>query len=264
MSTTGEVVPGVVDALVNAIMRLNEKCVQHHADKKSRKQTRVWQGRSPVASHEFEIGLAEELAECLPGLHFFVDYPVSVQRTSRRPATYYPDIMAIEHLQLDTENPRGDVVGTGTVVGLVDVKVDLGYVNAEFYGLDRRDGTKPAKFNQRETELGQAETWTCNYRVGGGSQGEAKQRPRGNKIILTPIGRLTKVAIVCTAANEHKHATAEAFGEALHREGYRLLVLLKNRLHPNDGPLERDEVRENVKSQSSQIGEAFGDLLKKV
>jgi hypothetical protein len=115
-----------VDAETKKLIRSMVRLFQERKQGK-RISARVYRGRAAPVSYEFENRFAMLLKRVLPDNYsIYVDYPISYKvRNKRRKTTSYPDILIVE-----------DEDG---VVGIIEVKIDLGYLNKGWIPKNKKD-----------------------------------------------------------------------------------------------------------------------------
>lgn len=98
-----------------------EKAVKIFDDKKRKKEilkNRVFRGRAASSSSDLEDLLAIAIAESIPKKYsVFVDYPLSFKSGNKGTITMYPDI---------------SIIKDNILVGIVEFKIDLGYMKKEW------------------------------------------------------------------------------------------------------------------------------------
>lgn len=240
----------VTDALIKAVISLHKKFKDSHQKRLDEKpQERVWQGRGISLSSVLEMETAKNLSELYPEYHFLVDYPISIYKRGKRLRTIYPDILVLKNFT-PKKNDKCEVVA------IIDLKIDLGYANMEYY----RE-IKNKKFSQKEKQIEEAELCKFNYIVGGYSNEEKKLNNEIGKLKakMPKKGKLKKVFIICTKGNDHSRS--EEIEEILKGKGYSVLFLLDDKnLHPNTLKEKGKDFTKHIQQKEDEIEKVFRGL----
>ncbi len=230
----------VVAALVDAVVAVHEASLTNHKEKLLN-SSRVRMGRNPAVASVFERNLAQNLSKLWEDCYFLVDYPISLYEGGKSLRTViYPDILVLK--DYDPEK-RG---AAARVVGILDLKIDLGYLDLDYF---EEDG----KFDTRERKIRRATECQWNYIAGGYSGKEkAENKIRGKQRAAMDPGQagFLRVCIVLTRNNDHDRS--EAFEAAMQRNGYRVAFLLGDSIHYNDGEShERPDFERQVRASGA-------------
>jgi len=229
------------EKIIEALKNLNNRFRENHKLKINTDKVRI--GRSNSVSYVFEREIAKILSDKFPQYLFLVDYPISLLDAYNNILTYnngeetknvqpvYPDILVVSGINV-TKSDSGGYSATnnnGQVIALLDLKIDLGYVDLKYY-----EGEKSNKksFAFRESNINKAKKCRFNYIVGGYSEDE--------KIINKDIGKLCaefpensslkRISIICTKVNSHDRH--DNYCKIMKKFGYDVILLLEE-CHPN-------------------------------
>jgi hypothetical protein len=260
--------PGGIEMQENIVERIQKSLfwlVDFYGDQRKRKlgNKEIILGRNQSASSLFQT----EFAKHLFGNGKFtvlVDYPVSfgeylTQTQKRKAKTLYPDLLVM----------AGD-----TLRGVIELKLDLGFLKSGHYGLTRvRTQTERWKysgqsnFKEDYSNLMHAKELRYKYPVG-------FLHPERKKIKLpSDKGKISKICMVVTKQNNH--GRFEAFQESINDSGFKFLCLLDG-IHPNErmtyvktGQMEnlsqstesiKNRIQVELKRKEKQIQDVFRDL----
>jgi hypothetical protein len=189
-----------------------EKSVTAFFSKKEEKQIspRIKRGRSPSSSAEIEDLLARAISDVIPkNYYILVDYPLSYKIPEhKRAKTIYPDIAIVERERL---------------FGIIEFKVDLGYLQEEW----------STQSNGIFQELKQAKTVTHREEVG---------VPNKTKVDLGVNKTLKRCVVVLT--NENDHGRMDKF-----KKQNKCFVLFSGK-HPNSHDIPISKKEEFIKELS--------------
>jgi hypothetical protein len=240
----------ITNALINAVISLHEEFIESHRErKKERPKKRVWQGRGVSLSSVFEMEAAKNISEVYPKYHFLVDYPISIYKNGTWLRTIYPDILVLKNFNIDKNNKC-------EVVAIIDLKIDLGYANMEYY-----EEENDTKFSEKERDIREASLCKFNYIVGAYSDEEKKLNDDIGKLEakMPRKGKLKKIFIVCTKGNDHSRS--ERVEKALKEKGYKVLFLLDNKnLHPNSLEEKSRDFKKHILGKGTVIERIFKGL----
>ncbi|MCK4422202.1 hypothetical protein KAW48_10425 [candidate division WOR-3 bacterium] len=240
----------ITNALVNSVNSLHKNFQESHQKRLDEKnQERVWQGRGKSLSSVFEMETAKNISEVHPKYHFLVDYPISIYKGERRLRTIYPDILILKNF-----NPKKN--DKCEVVAIIDLKIDLGYANMEYY-----EEKTDKKFSSKEKQIEEASICKFNYIVGGYSKEEKKLNVEIGKLEakMPGKGKLKKIFIICTKGNDHSRS--EKIEKILKKKEYNVLFLLDDKnLHPNSFEDMTKAFKKHIEGKKSLIEKAFRGL----
>jgi hypothetical protein len=141
---------------MDEIRKLLKDIMQLFQEKKKSKKIdrQIKRGRAHSVANEFEDRFARLLRRLLPRDYFFmVDYPITYKNPRmRRAKTLYPDIA---------------IVKNGSLVGIFDLKIDLGYLSPDWV---RKSGAEFRKLRRADyvcynTEVGTNQGTVCELKV---------------------------------------------------------------------------------------------------
>jgi len=240
----------ITDALIKSVISLHDKFKHSHKKRLDEKpQERVWQGRGHSLSSVLEMETAKNLSELYPEYYFLVDYPISIYKRGKRLRTIYPDILVLKNFT-PIKNDKCEVVA------IIDLKIDLGYANMEYY---REINDK--KFSQKEKQIEEAELCKFNYIVGGYSEEEKRKNDEIGKLKakMPGKGKLKKIFIICTKGNDHSRS--EEIEGILKKKGYKVLFLLDDKnLHPNTLKEKGKDFKRHIQGKKTDIEKVFRGL----
>lgn len=176
------------------------------------KSNRVLLGRSFSMGSQFQYNLASKLFSKY-GFLVLVDYPIKLPN---RRQCLYPDILVIKNNRL---------------IGIIEVKIDLGLIRLGFFGIKHTKRSKEKysyskkenKFMKHYNELSNSDYFTYKILNEDGTKTKSKPVMIGKKI--------EKISLVVT---KHNHPKREkCFYESMKDSGFKLLFILE-KIHPND------------------------------
>ena len=119
----------IINAIKESLKELNKASIKNHKEKnhKSNKD-KVWYGRSKSLSSVFERSLANKLSGAYykKNYYFLVDYPITLYSNERKRSIIYPDILILKDFKPNDKDSAGEIVA------LIDLKIDLGYVDLKY------------------------------------------------------------------------------------------------------------------------------------
>jgi hypothetical protein len=238
-------------ALANATVALHSEFRKNHKLKLNTGKVRF--GRSPSLSHVFEREVASNLSEIYPEYLFLVDYPISLYDSNDKYLrTLYFDNLIIKGIDIEKRKT------SGTLVGILDLKIDLGYVDLREYGYDDQDLTKilaSSEFSKREELICSPNAIQFNYVVNAHSETEKQQNRDIGKLKVKIPPKFKKIAIVCTQHNDHRRS--ESYSNALRENGYEILFLLDQDCHPNRLDDLSKKIKKQIMGKSKEISSMF-------
>lgn len=194
------------------------------ADKKAKKEIgkdhRIWRGRAPSASPELEELLSLVVADEIPkDFSLLVDYPLSYKVSGKRAKTIYPDITVIKHV---------------TIVGIIEFKIDLGYL--------------PKDWSEKSLaifgELKEAKNIKYKKHVG---------TPKAEESSLSVSDALKRCVVVLTKANDHNRI-------ADFQKSNNCFILCGGE-HPNSHDLSMETIKQSIMNSKNDC-EKFVTYLK--
>jgi hypothetical protein len=252
--------------ITTAVINLQNEFVKNHELKINDKQIRV--GRSNSLSYIFERELACSLHNKFPNYAFLVDYPITlcdktgvrIIKNGKKVPIIYPDILIVDKIEL--KNKKEGVIEVN-VVALLDLKIDLGFINLDNYGISykKKKYTAPkinsSKNLKREKYLNSANRVKFNWIVGAYSDNEKEYNKKYGDIYGILSDSIEKISIVCTRENDHGRVTI--YDWVMKTLGYKVIFLLDQN-HPNVAKGIENEIRKEMKSKSPIINEIFSFL----
>lgn len=217
----------------------------------------VIHGRGASAASEFELDFARRLFGESKKKKVLVDYPISFgkYRTDSgktKKKTIYSDILVTEQNFLK---------------GIIEAKIDLGFLNYERYGIRKKNRSyfyekKHNLFKKDYALLLQTGGFSYRYPVG-------FKHPKDFHIIIPKDAEVSRILLVVTRSNDH--GRYEKFRESVIDSGFCFLCILEN-THPNEHPEKNEDLREwsnrikrkihdEVWAKTKEIEETFGELL---
>ena len=202
------------------------------------KQSRIRQGRIDSQGASFQQELALSLFRKTP-YEVLVDYPVQY-RVNEKSKTLYCDILT---------------VSTGFLHGILEVKIDLGFLNCDYFGFNGKECryySDNNEFKQKYREFLSAGEFSYKPYSGIRSGGDKK------RVIIADEGSIAKGLLLVTSENHSERLSA--FCEAVEDSGFRFLCLLDEKTHPNRRP--EIEVIKNEEKHRRFISELKKDIRK--
>ena len=240
----------ITNALFKSVNSLHKSFQESHQKRLDEKnKERVWQGRGVSLSSVFEMETAKNISVLYPEYYFLVDYPISIYKNETWLRTIYPDILVLKNFNFNKNNKC-------EVVAIIDLKIDLGYANMEYY--EEKNDTK---FSDKEKDIEEASLCKFNYIVGGYSDAEKKLNDDIGKLEakMPRKGKLKKIFIICTKGNDHSRS--EDVKKALKEKGYKVLFLLDDKnLHPNSLEEKSGDFKKHIQGKEAVIKRIFKDL----
>ena len=218
----------IVKAIMNALMDLDNEYFKNHKLKKpSKSNVRI--GRSNSVSYVFERKLAKRLGKVFRNYYFFVDYPITLyDKNNTKIKQVYPDIFVVKGLDMEKKDSEGKAVA------IIDLKIDLGYLNLDHYGISK-DGrqieNKNSNFVKREDALNKCDLGRFDYIVGAYSDEEKQINKEKGKLKVKIPKNILKISIISTKDNAH--GRLEIYRKILEKQGYSVLFLLNEKTHLN-------------------------------
>ena len=214
----------IAHVIRKSIQKLVVEYRKNHSEKKEQRGT-IRVGRASSLSSFFEKTFAQELSNIFPDLYFFVDYPISLyDENGKFQVALNYDILIVKNENKNNELEEGEILG------IVDLKIDLGYLNDEYYKMDEKAEDKTKKtFNLRENNFKNAHKISCNKVVN--ANFEKKGTDVLKKIYLKNSENISKLAIVATRNNDHNRAGK--YMEIMAKNGYECYFILDDKHHPN-------------------------------
>lgn len=187
----------------------------------------IIQGRNEAAGPFFQLRLAENLFSEDKKKKVLVDYPINFRsRNQKRMKTVYSDIIVTEG---------------GIIKGVIEAKIDLGWLRPKSYGLvkGKKKGTwtydrSLNEFKRKYNELVRSDEVSYRYPIGFSNPKDANfHLPRSKKMLL--------IFLLVTRQNDHNRSAA--FAKSMRDAGFHFLCLLEN-VHPNEYPKTTVNLRE--------------------
>ena len=240
----------ITNALFKSVNSLHKSFQESHQKRLDEKnKERVWQGRGVSLSSVFEMETAKNISVLYPEYYFLVDYPISIYKNETWLRTIYPDILVLKNFNFNKNNKC-------EVVAIIDLKIDLGYANMEYY-----EEKTDKKFSSKEKQIEEASICKFNYIVGGYSKEEKKLNVEIGKLEakMPGKGKLKKIFIICTKGNDHSRS--EKIEKILKKKEYNVLFLLDDKnLHPNSFEDMTKAFKKHIEGKKSLIEKAFRGL----
>ncbi len=239
----------VTNALIKAVISLHKAFKESRKNRKKQREKpeeRVWQGRGRSLSSVFEFETANKLSEVYPEYYFLVDYPISIYKRETWLRTIYPDILVLKNLNVNK-------IDKCEVVAMIDLKIDLGWVDINDY--------KSKKFAQREKEKRDATNCRFKYIVNAVSEEEKKSNKEIGKLKakIPSKNKLKKIFIICSKMNHPERA--KEFQALLKKNGgYKVLFLLDKHLHPNILEEKSESFKKHIQQKEAAIEKVFRGL----
>ncbi len=227
--------------IIKALKELNNEFRKNHYLKINTDKVRI--GRSNSVSYVFEREIAKMLSEKYPQYLFLVDYPISLldsegsslkykdNRKTKNVQPVYPDILVVSGIDI-SKSDSGDYSAekkVGKVIALLDLKIDLGYVDLKYY--EGKESDKRS-FAFRESNIKRAKKCRFNFIVGGYSEEEKKINKDIGKLsaYFPENDGLKRISIICTKTNSHNRHVE--YCNTMKKFGYNVIFLLE-KCHPN-------------------------------
>lgn len=254
----------MINGIINAIVNLNSEFKKNHELKINDPNSNVRIGRSSSVSHIFEREIATLLSTQYKEYLFLVDYPITLldkdsknlthtqNNKTIKVSTIYPDILVIKNISVK-ENKQGNFTKdnkNSEVVAIIDLKLDLGYVDLEYYR-----GCKNNNFQCRENNLRKSKKCSFNYITGAYSKAEKEINKSIGKLYATIPKSYKRISIVCTKQNSHNRH--KEYEKIMTKLGYTVVFLL-DKCHPNT----LDDITEIIKDEINDKRETLTKIFK--
>lgn len=253
------------EKIIGGLKNLNAEFRENHKLKINTDKVRI--GRSNSVSYIFEREIAKILSEKYPQYLFLVDYPISLLDADNNILTYkngdetknvqpvYPDILVVSGIDV-TKSYSGDYSSTNNnsqVIALLDLKIDLGYVDLNYY--EGNDSDKKS-FAFRESNINNAKKCRFNYIVGGYSVEEKKINKDIGKLRadFPENGSLKRISIICTKINSHDRH--DNYYSKMKEFGYDVIFLLEE-CHPNTIDDIDNKIEEEINKKKDVINKVL-------
>lgn len=188
-------------------------------------------GRKFSLGSHFQYRLAENLFDNTDKL-VLVDKALSFPRKPRKKIRY-PDITIIKNKALK---------------GIIEVKIDIGYLNLNKYGIEKGEKKKylyhknQNNFMKQERKLLSKKYFTFRD----------KRKEKDSKEKIETKGKVPKLFLVATKINDHSRYPY--FKKSVNDAGYSTLLVLENN-HPNRPECTKKKIVGEVKRDKEEINE---------
>ncbi len=241
------------EKIKEALINLNREFIENHKLKLYDGSVRI--GRSQALSHIFEREIAKKLAEIYPDYLFLVDYPISlindgkkIDKQDKRNQPIYPDILITKGIKIKRNRQIYSVYKRKPkVIALLDLKIDIGYVDLKEY-------SKNGRFAIRENKINRAKKCNFNYIVGAYSQEEKDINKKVGDLYADITKDIKKISLVASKVNSHEKEFE--YINKMEKFGYNVIFLLDN-YHPNTIENIEQNIRDEIDKKKKEINKIF-------
>lgn len=195
-------------------------------------------GRKFQLGSRFQYELARDLFQ-KTNYTVLVDYPISYRNKSKS-KTLYPDILVLKK---------------GKLKGIIEVKIDLGYLRFKHFGMKYNKRTKEYtykitrnKFKQNYDDLLSSRKFSYKY----------KQNEKDEKRFVDIPQKIVKIMILVTKHNDH--GRYDYFEKSMKDSGFVLLNILEKK-HPNRDDCKFPDIVDKIRKNQEYYNEAFKGLF---
>ena len=153
----------------------------------------------------------------------------------------------------------------GNVVALLDLKIDLGYLDLSYYNLEETKNKKSKKvikngnlknsgFLIREDKISKAKELKFNYIVGAYSDDEKDINNKKGPLYATISKGFKKISIVCSGKNHTERK--KCFIDLMNKNGYSAVILMDD-IHPNTSDDQSDAIKKCLNKKKDIINNIF-------
>jgi len=196
-------------------------------------------GRKFQLGARFQYELAKELFQNTEYIAL-VDYPISFRYRGKN-KTLYPDIIVLKE---------------DTLKGIIEVKIDLGYLRYKKFGIKYNKDSKKYSFNKGKNSF--KNDYNRLFKLKGFSYILKKNKLKERKYVKIPRN-VKKITIIATKNNAH--GRCGVFEKSMRDSGFTLINIL-DKLNPNDDFCDVSAVKNEIKEKNEYFTKAFKGLLK--
>ncbi|GEM_PF-6992152 len=241
------------EKIKEALISLNSEFIENHKLKLGNSSVRI--GRSQALSHIFEREIANKLSKVYPDYLFLVDYPISLindgkelDKQDKRNQPIYPDILIVKGIKIKRNRQTYSVYKRKPkVIALLDLKIDIGYVDLKEY-------SKNGRFAIRENKIDRAKKCKFNYIVGAYSQEEKDINQNIGDLYADIPKDIKKISLVASKVNSH--GKEFEYINKMENFGYKVIFLLDN-YHPNTIENIEQNIRDEIDKKKKDINKVL-------
>lgn len=224
----------ITDAIIKHVNGLQKHYREMFQNEKNDSNP-VQLGRSFRVSDKLQFEFANALSKQIKSDKILVDYPISC---TIRTQPLYPDILIIK---------------SGIITGIIEMKIDLGFLNLESFGITAK---KKSKYTYRIKD----NNFRTNYENLINSQEVYYKMKSGkkNRVDVKINKKVKKKFLIITEENDH--GRKKYFEQAIKDAGFEILFLLNKTTHPNRDYDLTDDITKELMKKSVKINSFFADL----
>lgn len=203
-----------------------------------REKNNVILGRKFQLGSIFQYELAKELFQ-KTDYTALVDYPISFKYRGKN-KTLYPDILILKG---------------GKLKGVIEVKIDLGYLKIDHFGIEYNKKTKKYKykisknkFRKNYANLLSSDKFSYKYK-----QNDKKER----RFVNIPRNTV-KIMIIVTKHNDHNRY--DYFKNSMYDSNFKVLKILEKQ-HPNHDDCDVSAIKNEIRENEENFNKAFKGLF---
>jgi hypothetical protein len=197
-------------------------------------------GRKFQLGVRFQYELAKQLFQNTEYLAL-VDSPISFKYRGKN-KTLYPDILVLKENKLK---------------GIIEVKIDLGYLKYKKFGISyNKDRSKKYSFNKRKNSFKKNYDRLIKSKEFSYILKKNGLKERKNVKIVRNVKKITTIA-----TKNNDHGRYEVFEESMRNAGF-ILINILDKLNPNDDFCDVSAVKNEIKEKNEYFIKAFKGLLK--
>ena len=225
----------IITNITENIIWLNRKYKELNKQEKD-DNNRVQLGRSFKMVDVFQFEFAKCISDFLKADKIIVDYPTSC---TNRTQPIYPDIQ---------------IISKNEIKGIIEVKIDLGFLRLNEFGITYDKPNKKYSFGQINNSF--AKTYS-NFLTSEEVWYKKKKKGSNDKVDLRFDKQLKKIFIVVSRKNHPDRGPF--FEQAMKQAGFKLLFLL-DKIHPNMNVNIDSNIKEEIERKKEEIQKLFTGL----